>query len=172
MLLDTQKPGTIQRGKDGSAYVGYAIAALWPAGGDCGPGHPGDTLAHALCHPACPWWLAPRLRPRSSQDCAQSRTRPGTLFTPADLLLGLAHLLARIPCEPGPDLAACSRPGPGDHDRPCRCRPYYCRPLLAGGLCLGSRGLAHRRCGCQCDRTEVGPSSPDRERDRGREYGQ
>src|SRR6266567_2137338 len=143
MLLDTQKPGTIQRGKDGSVYVGYAITALWPAGGDCGPGHPCDTVAHPLCYSACPWWLASRLRPRSSQDCAQSRARPGALFTAADLLLGLAYLLARIPREPALDLAARSRPGPGDHDRPCRGCPYHRRPVLASRLCPGSRGLAH-----------------------------
>src|SRR5437870_555490 len=105
-------PGTIQRGKEGSAYVSDTLAALWPARGDCRPGCPGDTIAHPLCHPACPGWLVPRLRPRSSQDCAQSRVDPGALFAAADLLLGLAHLLARIPCEPASDLAAVSRPGP------------------------------------------------------------
>src|SRR6266571_2013004 len=112
-----QMPDTISRGMEGSAYVRDHIAALWPTGGDCRPGHPGDTIAPPLCHPARPGWPASRLCPGPSQHYAQSRAHPGALFAAADLLLGLADPLARIPREPAPDLAAFSGPGPGDHAR-------------------------------------------------------
>src|SRR6266849_4938029 len=55
-----------------SVYVSYHIAALWSAGGDCRPGHPGDTVAPPLCGFARPRRPAARLCPRPSQDYAQS----------------------------------------------------------------------------------------------------
>src|SRR6266566_6055364 len=112
MLLDTQKPSTMQRGKEALCYVSNDFAALWLVCGNCCPGHSCHTVAHPLCHPACPRGLVVWLRPRSSQDCTQSRADPGALFAPADLLFGLAHLLARISRGPAPDLAAVARPGP------------------------------------------------------------
>ena len=99
-------------------------------------------------------------------------THPGAFFAAADLLLGLADPLARIPREPAPDLAAVSRPGAGDHARHRRGGPRHRRLVLAGRLCPGSRGLAHRRRGGQRDRQAAGPAAPHRDRDRGREYGQ
>src|SRR5712691_10798666 len=66
-VLDTQKPGTMLRGKDGCVYVGYNFASLWPAGGNCRTGHSCDTVAHSLCRLARPWWPGAWLRSRTSQ---------------------------------------------------------------------------------------------------------
>ena len=144
---------------------------FWSARGDCRPGCPGEQVAPALCHFACPGWLllgfVPGL-PRIMLDPELILV----LFAAADLLLGLAHLLARIPREPASDLAAVSGPGAGDHHRHCRCRPCHHWPFVAGGLCPGSRGLAHRCRGGQRDRQTTWLASPHRDRDRGREYGQ
>src|SRR5260370_22483739 len=82
-----------------SAYVSYHLAALWPAGGDCRAGHPGDTIAPPLCYPTGPGRSPSRLHPRPSPHCTRSGAHPGTLFAAADLLLCLAHVLARLPCE-------------------------------------------------------------------------
>src|SRR5258708_12993627 len=129
MSLNRREPCTGQRGKDGSVDVRSDFAALWLACGYCQPGPSCHTVAHPLCHPACPWWLVPRLRPGSSQYYTQSRVDPGALFAAADLFLGLAHLLARIPREPALDLAAASRPAPGHPDRHSRGLTSLPRPV-------------------------------------------
>ena len=65
-----------------------------------------------------------------------------------------------------------ARPGAGDHARHCRRGSCHRRLVLAGRLCPGGRGLAHRRSGGQCDRQTARPASPHRDHNRGREHGQ
>ncbi len=82
-----EMPGSIERGKDGSAYVSYYIAALWLASGHSRPGHPGDPVARLLCYPACPWWPASWLCAGTSQYYVVAHTMAG-LSWPVAFVLG------------------------------------------------------------------------------------